>query len=169
MKTLITLALAALAVAGVIGKVVAAARFLRPMKHHRSFLLCLAPAAAFLAGCASNPGPDEQLDTTKYTIESTGKFVRLDEPAQASVTCTGLQERILPDGRLEVVANVKNLEKRRLQVQINCVFKDEQGVSTGDETPFRNLILTESATQAVQFTSINNQARKYTIRVREAR
>jgi uncharacterized protein YcfL len=139
------------------------------MKHHRSFLLCLAPAAAFLAGCASNPGPDEQLDTTKYTIESTGKFVRLDEPAQVSVTCTGLQERILPDGRLEVVANVKNLEKRRLQVQINCVFKDEQGVSIGDETPFRNLILTESATQAVQFTSVNNLARKYTIRVREPR
>ncbi|HZL44770.1 MAG TPA: hypothetical protein VFC28_00965, partial [Opitutaceae bacterium] len=133
MRTLITLAPATLAVAGVIGKVVAAARFPRPMKHHRSFLLCLAPAAAFLAGCASNPGPDEQLDTTKYTIESTGKFVRLDESAQASVTCTGLQERILPDGRLEVVANVKNLEKRRLQVQINCVFKDEQGVSTGDE------------------------------------
>src|SRR5664280_2694147 len=155
MKTLITLASATLAVAGVLSKVVAAARFLRPMKHHRSFLLCLAPAAAFLAGCASNPGPDEQLDTTKYTIESTGKFVRLDELAQASVTCTGLQERILPDGRL--------------QVQINCVFKDEQGVSTGDETPFRNLILTESATQAVQFTSVNNQARKYTIRVREAR
>jgi uncharacterized protein YcfL len=109
------------------------------------------------------------LDTTKYTIESTDKFVLLDQPAQVSVTCTGLQERILPDGRLEVVANVKNRENRRIEVQVNCVFKDEQGVSTGDETPFRNLILAQSSTEAVQFTSINNLARKYTIRVREAR
>jgi hypothetical protein len=49
------------------------------------------------------------------------------------------------------------------------VFKDEQGVSTGDETPFKNLILAEYSTEAVQFTSTDNQARKYTIRVREAR
>jgi hypothetical protein len=124
------------------------------MNHHCNLLFCLAMTAAFLAGCATAPGPYEPLDTTKYTIESTDKFVLLDQPAQVSVTCTGLQERILPDGRLEVVANVK---------------KDEQGVSTGDETPFRNLILAQSSTEAVQFTSINNLARKYTIRVREAR
>jgi uncharacterized protein YcfL len=139
------------------------------MNHHCNLLFCLAMTAVFLAGCATAPGPYEPLDTTKYTIESTDKFVLLDQPAQVSVTCTGLQERILPDGRLEVVANVKNRENRRIEVQVNCVFKDEQGVSTGDETPFRNLILAQSSTEAVQFTSINNLARKYTIRVREAR
>jgi uncharacterized protein YcfL len=138
------------------------------MNHHCSFLFCLALPALFLAGCATDPGPDEQLDTTKYTIESTGKFVQLDQVAQVSVRCTGLQERILPDGRLEVVANVKNLEKRKLQVEIGCVFKDEQGISTENETPFRKLDLIAGSTQAVQFTSINSQARKYTIRVREA-
>jgi hypothetical protein len=126
-------------------------------------------AAAFLAGCQTAPGPYQSLDTTKYTIENTDKFILLDQPAQISVTCTGLQERILPDGRLEVVANVKNREGRRIQVQISCLFKDEQGISTGDETPFRNLTLTEYSTQAEKFTSMNNLARKYTIRVREAR
>jgi hypothetical protein len=139
------------------------------MKHHRNPLLLLALVAAFLAGCQTAPGPYQALDTTKYTIENTDKFVLLDQPAQVSVTCTGLQERILPDGRLEVVANVKNREGRRIQIQVNCVFKDEQGVSTGDETPFRNVILTEYATEAEKFTSMNNLARKYTIRVRESR
>ena len=138
------------------------------MKHHRNLLLLLAVLAAFLAGCQTAPGP-QPLDTTKYTIENTDKFILLDQPPQVSVTCTGLQERILPDGRLEVVANVKNREGRRIQVQISCVFKDEQGISTGDETPFRNLTLTEYSTQAEKFTSMNNLARKYTIRVREAR
>jgi uncharacterized protein YcfL len=139
------------------------------MKHQRHPLLLLVLTAAFLAGCQSTLGPTEPLDTTKYTIENTNKFELLDQPAQGSVTCTGLQERILPDGRLEVVANVKNRENQRLKVQINCVFKNERGLSTGDETPVRTLTLAENSTEAVKFTSLNNLARKYTIRVRELR
>ncbi|MDO8541936.1 MAG: YcfL family protein [Opitutaceae bacterium] len=123
----------------------------------------------FLAGCASEPGPYAPLDTTKYTLENTERFVLLDKPAQYSVTCTGLQERPLADGRLEVVANVKNREARRIQVQVNCVFKDEQGFSTGDETPWQTLILSEYATEAVRFTAMNPLGKKYTVRVRQAR
>jgi uncharacterized protein YcfL len=126
-------------------------------------------ALALGAGCATEPGPFAPLDTTKFTLENTDRFVLLDQPAQYSVTCTGLQERPLADGRLEVVANVKNREGRRIQVQINCVFKDDQGFSTGDETPWQTLILSENATEAVRFTAMNTQARKYTVRVRQAR
>ena len=132
-------------------------------------LLGLAFAAALFVGCATDPGYDEQLESTKFTIENTGKFVLLDPGAQESIRCTGLQERILPDGRLEVVANVKNRENRRIHVQVNCVFKDEQGTSIGDEAAFQSLTLIEYATEAVQFTSVNSQARKYTIGVREGR
>ena len=120
-------------------------------------------------GCASEPGPFLPQDTTKYTLENTEKFVLLDKPTQASVTCTGLQERVLPDGRIEVVANVKNRENRRIQVQLNCVFKDAQGFTTGDETPFQTLILAENSTETVRFTAMNALAKRYTIRVRQAR
>ena len=126
-------------------------------------------ALAFSAGCVTQPGPFAPLDTTKFTLENTDRFVLLDQPAQNSVTCTGLQERMLGDGRLEVVANVKNRESRRIEVQVNCVFKDEQGFSTGDETPFQTLILSENSTEAVRFTAMNTAAKKYTIRVRQAR
>ena len=126
-------------------------------------------AVAALAGCATGSGPYAPQDTTKYTIENTEFFVTMDKATQTSVTCTGLQANQLPDGRLEVVANVKNRENRRIQVQISCVFKDEQGAATGDETPFQNLILGENTTEAVRFTAMNTQAKKYTIRVRQAR
>ena len=132
-------------------------------------LLSAVAALALFAGCVAGPGPFQPLDTTKYTLENTDKFVLLDQPAQISVTCTGLQERILADGRLEVVANVKNRESRRIEVQINCVFKDAAGFSSGDETPWQTLILSEYATEAVRFTAMNAQARKYTVRVRQAR
>ncbi|MBI5380460.1 MAG: YcfL family protein [Opitutae bacterium] len=132
-------------------------------------LALLAAATLLFAGCATEPGPFAPQDTTKYTLENTEKFVLLDKPTQVSITCTGLQERMLSDGRLEVVANVKNRENRRLQVQINCVFKDDQGFTSGDETPWTTLILSENATEAVKFTAMNAQAKKYTVRVRQAR
>ncbi len=75
----------------------------------------------------------------------------------------------MPDGRLEVIAELRNLENRRIEVQANCVFKDQNGFSTGDETPFMMVILTEGATEDVTFDSMNNLAKKYTIRVRQAR
>ncbi|MBL9214816.1 MAG: YcfL family protein [Opitutaceae bacterium] len=126
-------------------------------------------AALGLAGCQNEPGPFLPQETTKYSIENTEKFILMDRPTQVSVTCTGLQERVTDDGRLEVVANVKNRENRRIQVQVRCEFKDDHGVSTGDETPWQTLILGEGATEAVPFTSMNNLARKYTVAVRQAR
>jgi uncharacterized protein YcfL len=132
-------------------------------------LVLAAVGIVFLSGCATEPGPFAPQDTTKYTLENTTNFVLLDKPTQNSVTCTGLQQRLLGDDRLEVVANVKNRENRQIQVQVNCVFKDEQGFSTGDETPFQTLILAENSTEAVRFTSMNALAKKYTVRVRQAR
>ena len=139
------------------------------MNTKRFALLPFIAALAWCGGCVTQPGPFAPLDTTKFTLENTDKFVLLDQPAQNSVTCTGLQQMTLGDGRLEVVANVKNRESRRIEVQINCVFKDDQGFSSGDETPWQTLILSENATEAVRFTAMNTNAKKYTIRVRQAR
>ena len=115
------------------------------------------------------PGPYLPQDTDKFTLENTEKFVLLDRATQHSVTCTGLQEQVLGDGRLEVVANVKNRERRRIEVQISCVFKNGQAFSAGDETPYETLILSENETKAVHFVAMNDKARAYTIRVRQTR
>ena len=130
----------------------------------------LAAALLLLGGCATaDPGPFAPTETNKFTLENTSTFVALDRAVQQSATCTGIQERALADGRLEVVANIKNKESRRIEVQVSCVFKDDLGASTGDETPFQTLILSENATEAVRFTAMNTLAKKYTIRVRQPR
>lgn len=134
-------------------------------------LIALIPAAAVIvAGCSTyDRGPylPQQSKTPAY--ENTEHFVLLDPGAQHSITCTGINERTLEDGRLEITAQIRNRENRRIEVQANCVFKDAEGVTTGDETPFQTIILTENATEQVKFTSANAQAKKYTIRVRQAR
>lgn len=133
---------------------------------------CLLPAlaaalgATLMAGC--HGGAYSPRNTTKYDLENKEPFVLLDRMVRRSVTCSVIQQGAKEDGRLEVVANIRNRETRRIQVQVNCVFKDEQGFPTGDETPFQTLILTENAQEGVRFVAMNNQARKYTIRVRQA-
>ena len=112
-------------------------------------------------------GPYKPQDTTKFEVENS-KFILLDAGAQRSVTCIGLQETTMPDGRLQVLAKVQNRENRRIEVQINCEFKDKQGFPV-DTTPFRTLILAENATEGVSFESANDKAKAYTIRVRQAR
>jgi len=133
-----------------------------------SLALSLPLLLALGCGTPKDTGALPPVNTTTSNLETTAKFVLMDQGAQESVTCTGLLERTLADGRLEVVANVRNREARRIQVQINCVFKDQQGFPV-DETPFQTLILTENAQEGVKFTSLNNQAKNYTIRVRQAR
>ena len=135
-------------------------------------LLAILPAAALIAGCSSthDKGPylPQQSKTPPY--ESTEPIVLMDPGVQHSLTATGQPHaRTLDDGRLEVAVQFRNRENRRIEVQANCVFKDVNGVSTGDETPFQTVILTENATEHVKFVSANNKAARYTIRVRQAR
>ena len=139
----------------------------------KSFLSILAAGGAVLlaAGCSSTHDKGPYLPQTPQTLgyETREPVVLLDPGVQYSVTCSGLQEQTLPDGRLEVVAHLRNRENRRIEVQANCVFKDQNGFTTGDETPFMMVILTENGTEDVKFVSMNNLAKKYTIRVRQAR
>ena len=138
------------------------------MKRSLFVLGVLAPSLAFLAGCATDHGAYLPVNTTVNNVENLAGFVLLDPGAQDAVTCPGIQETRLPDGRLQVQANVRNRVNKRLQVQVNCVFKDAQGFAT-EEVPFQNLFLDENATEGVQFVSANDKAIRYTIRIRQAR
>ena len=114
-------------------------------------------------------GAYQPRNVNKYDLENGAKFVLLDKGVERSVTCPNIEERVTDEGRLEVVANVRNRLNRRIEVQINCVFKDDKGFPTNDEAPFKTLMLDENAQESARFISMNNQARTYTIRVREAR
>ena len=137
------------------------------MKHPPAFLLAIPVCAALLSGCGSG-GAYAPKNATKYNQETTAKFVLLDGGTQRSVTCPGLQEKRLEDGRLEVLASLRNRENRRIEVQVNCVFKDEQHFAV-DETPFQVVILNENATEGIRFVSMNDKAKNYTVRVRQSR
>jgi hypothetical protein len=123
-------------------------------------------ALAVFTGCQHEGGYMPK-NATKYNLEDTERLVLMDAMVQRSVTSPGIQENALPDGRLEVVANIRNRESRRIQVQAQCEFKDAQGFPV-DSTPWTTVILTENAQEGVRFTSLNDKAKRYVVRVRQA-
>ena len=111
------------------------------------------------SGCTS-PNPPAQTEPPQ--------FVWLDDTTPQSVKCTGAQMSHTADGRLTVIAHLRNQEIFRVEVQVNCVFMDANGF-TVDEAPFRTLIIDENATQDVAFEAFKPNAVKYLIRARKTR
>jgi hypothetical protein len=134
---------------------------------HSLLLLGALCSLGALAGCAT--GSREAEDTTKFTVENTDQFSALDPETEAAVKCTGLQERMLGDGRLEVVANVKNRGSQPVTVQIRCVFLDDQVILAGPEGHWQALALAGDATEVVRFTAADAVAKRYAIQVRRVR
>jgi hypothetical protein len=141
------------------------------MKNPKLLLAPLAAACLALAGCASEQdrGPYLAQNVQPPVNENIEQFVLMDPGVQYSVTRGTISQRTLEDGRLEVVAQVRNRENRRIEVQVQCIFKDQDSIGIGDETPWQTLILTESATEPMRFVSANDKAKRFTIRVRQAR
>jgi len=133
------------------------------------FPLAACCALTLLAGCDSVPAPQAPQDTTKFTVENTVRFAALDSATEAVVSCTGLQERALADGRLEVVANLRNSGASPVKVLVQCVFLGEEGLPVGPEPKWQALAIAADSTEVMRFTAPDLAARKYSIRVRRAR
>ena len=93
----------------------------------------------------------------------------LDAAAEAAVSCTGLQERALGDGRLEVIANLKNGGTTPVHVRVQCAFLDGQGLPVETEAPWQPLDISPDSTEVMRFTAPVLAAKRYVIRVRSAR
>ncbi|HEY9508289.1 MAG TPA: YcfL family protein [Verrucomicrobiae bacterium] len=140
------------------------------MKKNLLTLVALSFVALAFTGCETavvDHGAYLPLNATVNDIENRAGIVLLDKRVQNSVTCPGIQETHLPDGRLQVAAQLRNREERRIQVQVNCEFKDAQGF-TIDSTPFQNVFFDSNSQETVRFIAMNEKAVRYTIRIRQA-
>jgi hypothetical protein len=140
------------------------------MKKSLLVLLAVTGTALVFTGCETavvDRGAYLPINTTVNDVENRAGLVLLDRRVQNSVTCPGIQETRLPDGRLQIAAQLRNRESRRIQVQANCEFKDAQGFVI-DSTPYQNVFFDANSQEAVKFIAMNDRAVRYTIRIRQA-
>jgi hypothetical protein len=114
-------------------------------------------------------GAYKPVNTAKYDLENREPIVLMDKRVEHRITIAGVEQTVTPDGRLRVIANFRNRVNHRIEMQVSCVFKDLNGFSTGDETPWETLIVTENAQESVSFVAMNAQGKRATIRVRQVR
>jgi len=123
--------------------------------------------AGTLAGC-SKQGP-YRARSVPPALENVETVVILSPAVAKRVSVEGQRADRLPDNRLRVHANVRNLKKEPLHVQAQVVFKDKDSISLGDESAWYDLLLTENETRTFSADSLSDKAEFYTIRVREGR
>jgi hypothetical protein len=135
----------------------------------RRQILISSAAAAIVAGCATAPAPVAPPGAAAPAAAGDERFAPADAAAAAALECESLHERTLGDGRLEVVALIRNRTAQRVEAQVRCAFRDSQGSPSGDETPWQTLVLDGSSTEAVRFAAPGPAAARYTISARLAR
>jgi len=132
-------------------------------------LAIVVAALGFVVGCSTHKGAYVPVTEPDATQENRETVVLLEEDLEDVIAVEGQQAKYGEDGRLQVFANLRNREEERVTIQVQTVFKDENGFSTGDETAWETIILTELSQHTYQSIAQNPKARKYTIRIRTLR
>jgi uncharacterized protein YcfL len=132
--------------------------------------LTAALAALGLAlGCETHRGAYVPETVPQAAAENYNTVVLLSEKLAESIAVEGQQAKYSDDGRLQVYANLRNRVEKRLRVQVQTVFKDENGFSTGDETAWETIMIPALSQHTYQTIAQNSKARRYTIRVKRFR
>ncbi len=131
-----------------------------------SVVAVLLGAAVLAAGCKTGPYAAKSRGPV---LENTETLVLLDKPLVKSISVDNQRAGYTADGRMVAEATLRNMTKKMQNVQVQTVFKDETGLSQGDETAWKTVILNPNAMETYQATALNASSKKYTIRVRLAR
>lgn len=126
-----------------------------------------------LGGCAAGP-----YHTIPYNVQQDNernlKVVILDKQLDnqfGSKRITVLTNKTdwTEDQRLKVYCEIRNMKDELLRLQIQTVFRDEQGFQIGDDTNWELVLVPGYTTYAYKTTAFSPKAKDYTIRIRKAR
>lgn len=131
------------------------------------FLLVLASAlAGAAAGCARKAkGPDVPIAQQEAFEKARAQVNLLHPSLDGQIAAELTQTDVLEDGRLRAITQIRNRTRKNLQVQYRTVFKNSEGLSTGDETAWENLYLEPMQATTLRQTSLEPAA-AYTVEVR---
>ncbi|MBI4028395.1 MAG: YcfL family protein [Verrucomicrobia bacterium] len=131
----------------------------------KNTLVCLMVLLCF--GCAGEGPYVPAQRQPSPELENTA--VILDESLADRIAVDSQNAEHTAQGKLKGMANVRNRTNQDLSIQVQTVFRDDNGFSIGDDTAWETVILTANETRTISATSTSKKAERYTIRVRETR
>ena len=121
-----------------------------------------------IAGCASVPAKGIKPLKASQLYEETQTFVYLNKGLNKQLMLVDQSVSFTEDGRLVVKAKLFNKLPQDLRVQIQTVFKDQDGYPSGDETNWELIIVPHNAYYYYEVKAMNAKGRNYVSRCRYA-
>lgn len=136
------------------------------------FVFNFVVAIFLLNGCAAGPYHTIPYDL-KQDKERNIKVVVLDKDLDnqfSSKRIVILNQRTewTEDKRLKVYCEIRNMKNEMLRLQMQTVFRDEQGFQVGDDTNWELILIPGYVTYAYKTAAFSTKAKDYTIRIRKS-
>lgn len=138
-----------------------------------SFLKIILVVGLFTCyGCAAGPYKVVRYDTDK-DLERESSVVILDKNlsnqfSNKRVVIVGEKTELTDDNRLKVFCEIKNMKKDLLKLQVQTVFKDDGNFSISSDTNWELVLIPSFSTYTYTTTALNDKAKNYTIRIKNA-
>lgn len=120
-----------------------------------------------VVSCSTAPGPYVPTSAAP-TVEDVYPAVLLDKSLRKRIAVDRVSDQRLQDNRLKVMANMRNMKGQGITVQVQTIYKDNQGFSIGDDTAWQTLIFSPNESKTYESVSMKSNASGYTIRIRHA-
>jgi hypothetical protein len=152
------------------GRNIAAALFLLvgSSAMRQGLIILCGAACLLLGGCSTSPS-QPLYEAAPPPRSGLGLFEVVDATARNALSCTGLIQHALKDGRLEIVCNVKSRESLPKLVQVQCVWAEEGFSTMAEQSNWREFSLPPRATETLRFTSSRPGLQLHALRARLAR
>ncbi len=126
-----------------------------------------------LSGCAAGPYHNIPYDV-KQDKERNLKVVVLDKDldnqfSSKRIVILTQKTELTEDKRMKVYCEIRNMKDQMLRLQIQTVFRDDQGFQIGDDTNWELILVPGYSTYAYKTAAFSPKAKDYTIRIRKAK
>lgn len=137
-----------------------------------SHIFCFVIGIFLLNGCAAGPYHTIPYDAHEDK-ERNLKVVILDKDldnqfSSKRVVILAQKTDWTEDKRLKVYCEIRNMKDELLRLQVQTVFRDEQGFQIGDDTNWELILIPQYSTYTYKTTAFNPKVKDYTIRIRKA-
>lgn len=123
-------------------------------------------SAALLAGLVACgwKGPAEV--QTWPGVEPGPDVIALDKAAYKLVAVQNKVVEKTDDGRLKLRIELANLSSLDLSVQVQTLYRDGEGMLTGDATPFEMIVLPGNGSKLYETAALKPSAESFTVQIK---
>jgi uncharacterized protein YcfL len=137
------------------------------MRRSLTLLFAAALTCTVAAGCSKrSSGPHMPKSEKKALVSAKFPVNVLDKKLESRIASETQSTNVREDGLREVAVTVRNRSYEQLHVQIRTVFKDADGISTGDESMWDDVYLSPQQSQTYRQVSKSAAPPLYTVEVR---